>query len=141
MTVSPVSAQCFNDMNLKTAVNAKTRRREDAVKALARLSLLLAVAVTSWAAELPPPDRQFLDQHCFECHDAEVKKGGLDLTVLKFDPSNLTNFNTWVLVHDRVVSGEMPPQKKARPGAAGLEKFTTGLSASLVAAEQARNVR
>src|SRR6266545_6886805 len=124
MTASPVIEQHFNGM-----------------KPLVWFSLLLSAAASSLAVELPPTSRQFLDQHCFECHDGEVKKGGLDLTALKFDPANLTNFNAWVLVHDRVVSGEMPPKKKARPGATELEAFTTALSASLVSAEQARNVQ
>src|SRR5437867_10249333 len=76
--------------------------------------MLLAVVAASSAGTLPPTERQFLDKHCFECHDAEVKKGGLDLTALKFDPANSTNFSAWVLVHDRVSKGEMPPKKKGR---------------------------
>jgi len=31
----------------------------------------------------------FLQKNCFECHDAETKKGGLDLSSLKFDLSSL----------------------------------------------------
>ena len=34
----------------------------------------------------------FVEKHCAECHDAETKKGGLDLTRLKFDLANSTNF-------------------------------------------------
>ena len=79
-----------------------------------------------------------MDKNCFECHDAETKKGGLDLTALKFDLANMTNFSKWVLVHDRVVAGEMPPKKRARPEAGELTSFTQSLAASLVAAEQAR---
>src|ERR1051326_9478941 len=100
--------------------------------------LLLAVASASLGASLPSNNLQFLEKHCFECHDAEVKKGGLDLTGLKFDPANSTNFCAWVLVHDRVSKGEMPPQKKPRPAAAEMEAFTNFLAYSLIAAEQAR---
>jgi hypothetical protein len=98
----------------------------------------LAIAASSIAATLPAGDRQFLEKHCFECHDAEVKKGGLDLTALKYDFANSTNFSTWVLVHDRVSRGEMPPKKKARPPAEELQAFTNLLASSLVSAEQAR---
>jgi len=87
---------------------------------------------------LPPGNREFLEKHCLECHDAEVKKGGLDLTALKFDPANSTNFSAWVLVHDRTSKGEMPPKKKARPATAELEAFTNFLASSLISAEQAR---
>jgi len=100
--------------------------------------LLFAVAGSALAAELPPAGRQFLDKHCFECHDAEVKKGGLDLTALKLDLTNQTNFSKWVLIHDRASNGEMPPKKKARPGDAELASFLQPLSSTLVSAEQAR---
>src|SRR5262245_46162001 len=104
---------------------------------LIALSGILAVTLLPWAAsggDVSP----FLQSHCFECHDGEVKKGGLDLTALKFDLTNQTNFSKWVLVHDRASNGEMPPKKKARPDAAELESFLKSLSASLVSAERAR---
>ena len=65
--------------------------------------------------------RPVLVQHCYECHDAEAKKGGLDLTALEFQPDDSRNFAGWVKVFDRVSAGEMPPKKKARPAAAELE--------------------
>jgi hypothetical protein len=109
-----------------------------AMKVFVQFCVLLAVA-TPWAdAALRASDRQFIEKHCFECHDAEVKKGGLDLTMLKFDPANSTNFSAWVLVHDRASNGEMPPKKKARPEPAELESFTKSLATSLVSAERTR---
>jgi len=90
------------------------------------------------AGDVPLPVRQFVEKNCVECHDTDTKKGGLDLTALKFDPANLTNFSRWVLVHDRVSDGEMPPKKKPRPEASELEAFTKSLSLSLVSVEQAR---
>jgi mono/diheme cytochrome c family protein len=105
------------------------------------VSLCFAAAAPVLAADLPPAGRQFLDKYCFECHDTDVKKGGLDLTALKLDLLNSTNFSKWVLVHDRASNGEMPPKKKARPDAAELETFTQLLSSSLVSAEQSRIVK
>ena len=102
----------------------------------ARTGFFLAAMLPVAAAELPLAQAQFLEKNCLECHDADVKKGGLDLTSLQFDPANSTNFTKWVLVHDRVANGEMPPKKKARPDAADLEAFTKSLSTSLVAAEE-----
>src|SRR5436190_15286681 len=107
------------------------------MKVLARLGLLLAVTGPVMAGDAPVVVRQFVEKNCVECHDTETKKGGLDLTALKFDPANSTNFSRWVLVHDRVSLGEMPPKKKARPPAAEWEAFTKSLASSLVSAEQA----
>src|SRR5205814_616436 len=42
---------------------------------------------------------------------------------------------------DRVVNGEMPPKKKARPEAKELQSFTNSLSSSLIAAEKERTDR
>src|SRR6267142_2717660 len=84
------------------------------MKRFGQFYLLLAVASASLGATLPSNNRQFLEKHCFECHDGEVKKGGLDLTALKFDPANSTNFSAWVLIHDRVSKGEMPPARKVK---------------------------
>jgi hypothetical protein len=106
------------------------------MKAFVQFCTLLAVATPAVAATLPAGNREFLEKHCFECHDGEVKKGGLDLTALKYDPANATNFSTWVLVHDRVSKGEMPPKKKARPATADLEAFTNALAFSLISAER-----
>src|SRR5260370_34408923 len=108
------------------------------MKVFARFSLLSAATAAVAAADLPPASRRFVEKHCVECHDAEVKKGGLDLTALKFEPAIPTNFSTWVLVHARVMLGEMPPKKKARPETTELEAFTKSLSSSLVAAERTR---
>jgi hypothetical protein len=80
----------------------------------------------------------FLEKYCVDCHDAETKKGGLDLEALKFDLSSPKDFAKWVTVHDRVRDGEMPPKKKARPEPAAMQAFTDQLSASLIATEQAR---
>ena len=78
---------------------------------LALLSLLLAPLVSSGAVS------PFLEKNCVECHDAEAKKGGLDLTALKSDLTDAKSFETWVKIFDRTANGEMPPKKKARPDA------------------------
>src|SRR5205823_12244603 len=49
-----------------------------------------------------------------------------------------TNFSIWVLVHDRVANGEMPPKKKARPDSAVAEGFIKALASSLAEAGEAR---
>lgn len=55
----------------------------------------------------------FFTKHCIECHDADTKKGGLEITSLPPAASSAENFARWVKVHDRIASGEIPPKKKA----------------------------
>lgn len=80
-------------------------------------------------------DPAFFQAHCFECHDAETRKGGLDLSSLAFTPSDPENFRRWVKVHDRLDSGEMPPPKKPRPP--GAAAVVQKLRKALVDAERA----
>src|SRR5213594_2318832 len=108
------------------------------MKVVFGFGLFLSVATSLAAGEISGADRRFLEQHCYECHDTETAKGGLDLTTLQFDLANPTNFSRWVLIHDRVNNGEMPPKKKPRPEETMLAAFTQSLSTALVSAERAR---
>jgi hypothetical protein len=83
----------------------------------------------------------FLDQHCIECHDADVKKGGLDLTALETEFADAKTFATWVKVHDAIAKGEMPPKKQARPPAEESAALLDWLDRELTAADEARLAR
>jgi hypothetical protein len=126
---------------MAAAISGKRRRAPLTTGRLA-VCAALWLALGGWSrssvAGGTVPGRAFLEQHCFECHDAEVQKGGLDLTTLKFSPEAPANFRKWVEVHDRVQSGEMPPPKKPQPDQTAREKFLSDLSQVLVAADQAR---
>ncbi|HBJ83161.1 MAG TPA: hypothetical protein DDZ88_04660, partial [Verrucomicrobiales bacterium] len=88
----------------------------------------------SAVAETPKSLATFLDQHCVECHDADVKKGGLDLTALTFDRSNL---KPWQHIFERVRDGEMPPKKKPQPEKAEKDLFLVALKEPLLKADAA----
>ena len=93
------------------------------------LAFFILIGAVS-AAPLPPVT-PFLEQHCTECHDGDVKKGGLDLTVLTFKPGDRRNFDQWVKLYDRVSKGEMPPAKKPQPAAMALQTFLAALKTPL----------
>ena len=108
-----------------------------------RLVFCLAVAITVLIGPYPCAARQteselfgFTDEHCSGCHNDVDNEGGLDLTTFEFAPDDPENFQTWVKVHDRVQSGEMPPDEESRPNRGEVATFTSGLAASLVAAEK-----
>jgi mono/diheme cytochrome c family protein len=94
---------------------------------------LLALLGGHSPAETSKPLPAFLDQHCVECHDADVKKGGLDLASLKFDPSK----SAWIKVFERVRDGEMPPKKKPQPEKAEKDLFLAALKEPLLEADAA----
>ena len=76
------------------------------------------------------PPTTFLEQYCYDCHDAETKKGDLDLTALSFDAQHL---DLLVKVHDAVERGEMPPKKKKQPAEAERGAFVSEMDAKLMA--------
>jgi Protein of unknown function (DUF1592)/Protein of unknown function (DUF1588)/Protein of unknown function (DUF1587)/Protein of unknown function (DUF1595)/Protein of unknown function (DUF1585) len=90
---------------------------------------ILSGALMASSARAQP--REFLEKHCYSCHDSESKKGGLDLTALK-----ASDFRRWLKVHDRLEAGEMPPKKK--PAAAETTAALASLHALLLKAEPAR---
>jgi mono/diheme cytochrome c family protein len=90
--------------------------------------LALALATMTLAAE----PRAFLEKHCYECHDKETKKGGLDLESLGSEKQQL---DRWIKVYDAVADGEMPPaKKKTQPTAAERNAFVGELDSRLTAA-------
>ena len=103
---------------------------------LALAFALAAVFIPASAAEFKPA--AFFTKHCTECHDAETKKGNLDLTSLKPDFADAAMFERWVKVFDRVSSGEMPPKKQPRPPAAEQQAFLKITRQSLHDASLAR---
>src|SRR5689334_17884706 len=50
------------------------------IKYFVYFSLSLAGAGTVWASDLSKANKQFIEDYCVECHDSQMKKGGLDLT-------------------------------------------------------------
>ena len=100
--------------------------------------VLCAMILWTFAQAAEAKLAPFFTKHCIECHDAETKKGDLDLASLKPDFANAENFARWVKVHDRIASGEMPPKKKARPAPSEVQAVTRALSEMLVVAERSR---
>ena len=98
--------------------------------------LVLLPLVSPLAAEFPAQAQEFIESNCLDCHDAESKKGGLDLESLPFDLDDEAVFARWVRIHDRVRDGEMPPKEKLdEPAVTG---FVGAIAAPMVAAHRAR---
>ncbi len=102
------------------------------LQALAPALLLIVCTAGVQAAGVPDALKPFLKNHCYECHDTEVAKGGLDLTTLAYgnDPRS---HERWVRVFDRVRNGEMPPAKKPKPDATQVKAVLSALDKDLTA--------
>lgn len=100
-------------------------------------ALLILIAATAGGAEdfsaklLP-----FFNEHCFECHDADTHKGGLDLDALSRDLADEAVMAKWVRLFDRVAAGEMPPKDRERPSPGEVRIFRENLAPPLVAAHE-----
>ncbi|HEX6637594.1 MAG TPA: DUF1592 domain-containing protein [Steroidobacteraceae bacterium] len=95
------------------------------------LAASLVPAVSSAEEALAKISTDFFDRYCGECH-YEDQSGGLDLSVLTFEPGNRDNFATWVRVIDRLTAGEMPPKKAdTRPTPKELVAFTHAVATPL----------
>ncbi|HEX8911326.1 MAG TPA: DUF1587 domain-containing protein, partial [Humisphaera sp.] len=92
--------------------------------------------VATAAPGVPAALRQLIDARCTSCHDADEKKGDLDLTALAYEPADAKSYAKWVSVFDRVHAGEMPPKKKLTP--AEKSAFETSLGGALTQFDAAR---
>ena len=80
----------------------------------------------------------FLENHCYECHDSDVDKGGLNLEGLSRDLDERETFDRWVLVYDRINKGEMPPEKRERPDVEESNNFLKSIRTSLIKKDKER---
>lgn len=61
------------------------------------------------AGDIPAPLSEIIENSCLHCHDESSAEGGLDLTALDWNLDDRVLRDRWIHVHDRVYSGEMPP--------------------------------
>jgi hypothetical protein len=77
----------------------------------------------------------FLEKYCYDCHDAELEKGHLNLEAFKDDSRFFRDQRVWREVVNQVTSGEMPPaKKKTRPSPAEIEALQSSVHKLLAAA-------
>ena len=98
----------------------------------------LAFVASLAHAEVPKITHEFIENRCADCHDAETKKGGLDLDTLLQAPLDEKTFPKWVRMHDLVRDGEMPPKKKPQPAEAERSAFLGEVNGTLVANDLSR---
>ena len=81
---------------------------------------------------------QFVESNCVDCHEGATASGGLDFSKLTHDFKDPEVLRRWVLVHDRLKSGEMPPKDAEHPSAAS-KKSTLNLLRKMLNQSDRRN--
>ncbi len=71
-------------------------------------------AATLLRSPLPAPVRSVVNRYCADCHDADTKKGGLDLTGI-LQAGVTEHRDTWEQVVRKLGARQMPPVGKDRP--------------------------
>jgi hypothetical protein len=93
---------------------------------LVAVSLALS-AVTAFATV---PVQDMAQRYCVSCHDAETKKGGLDLEAM-LGEKFIAHSAAWENVVRKLDSRQMPPLGKDRPDESAYERAVAALTAEL----------
>ena len=92
-----------------------------------------AAIAAEWSGKL----KLFFKVHCYDCHDAKSKSGGLNIPDLSTGLNDSENIRRWTLIHDRIVTGEMPPKDANAPSAADRNTAVKSLNELLTEADRA----
>lgn len=97
------------------------------------IAACFALVILAQGAEpLPEPVREMLATYCTDCHDADAKKGGVDLDFASLDLQSSASATLLERMHRALATDEMPPAKKARPEAAAKSAVLGWLDDTLV---------
>ncbi len=106
-------------------------------KSLLRSAIILLLAPLFWlAAGLPTPQAQrlqtgagfeqaiqpFFAANCYDCHNAQLASGNLNLETYRTTAAVLQHREQWEEVLRKLRTGEMPPKGMPRPKEAELQK-------------------
>ena len=108
----------------------RTIASQDSRRGLAAAALVIAVTAAR-AESLPAPLAPLVMKTCGDCHAGGAAEGGLDLDRLGFDLADTAVRDRFVVMHDRVQKGQMPPD------AADRERLVAAVAAAIEAADRA----
>jgi hypothetical protein len=98
---------------------------------------LLAIGFRVFAADQRSLPSATIREYCINCHDSEMKKGGLDLETFLADPAS-QHAAVWEKAVRKMQARQMPPIGKKRPDEATYNATTAQL-ARLLDAEAAKH--
>ena len=107
------------------------RVRNFVCRLTAPLAVLLGVPAQA-TEPLPQSVLGLISRHCIDCHDADSKKGDVNLDFTSVDLQVPRNAELLERIHRALATGEMPPPKKDRPPAADKDAALSWLDDTLV---------
>ena len=108
-----------------------------AIPFLAGLSALVSCPMF-YGDAVQADEVNFIRKHCLQCHDSANHSADLNLESLLDAGIASETFADWVMVHDRVAAGEMPPQNQLQPAIAEKQRFLQSLDNQLQRDDAAR---
>jgi hypothetical protein len=114
-----------------------------ALLVLAPFAALLTATAAGPSSETPPASaaafettiQPFLENHCYDCHDARHQKGNLNLEQFDSADAVVAHPDTWDEVLLKLRTGEMPPEDEIRPEPADLARVTTWIADRIAEAD------
>jgi len=79
------------------------------------VGILAAPVIGAEPTLIPDPVQDVLMQNCLKCHDADSKKGDVNLDHGSIDWSNREELDIWLRALDAVEQGLMPPPDEKQP--------------------------
>lgn len=99
----------------------------------------MAVFLLTGHASLHANDvKAFLETHCYDCHDADARKGKFQVDELPTDKLTAESAKAWARILARLESGDMPPPKKQRPPQVDLDSMLAWSKTALAAEAKER---
>ncbi|MDG2220225.1 MAG: DUF1592 domain-containing protein [Rubripirellula sp.] len=109
------------------------------MRALMVVVSILSALPTTTIGQVPTAIDQFIRTHCVDCHLDRDSTGGIQFDDLGFDLNKQEIARRWILIHDRVATGEMPPANTDQLDAAATTSFLKTLGREIQAAEKNRS--
>jgi mono/diheme cytochrome c family protein len=73
----------------------------------------------------------FFAKHCVGCHNAQRSEGELDLAALDPDMKASPSGARWAMLAEKLTTGEMPPEGRARPGEENIRSVVDWVKAEM----------
>lgn len=80
--------------------------------------------------------KPMLEKYCISCHGPKKLEGDLSLDLLDADMKQSASGARWVVVRERLATGEMPPEGEPRPPDEEIEKTIAWIKAEMKRARQ-----